>query len=222
MGYPVDRDIDRLSRRQCMLGRRPQVRSRLLTAAVLWFAAAVPAWAGGPDVMAVAFDPQGTLTCADQITAGGDLSVYLLLLDASQPQVSAWECRLEWDQMGGTFVGAWELANNGLNIGDLSDPADLLFAVGTGAQPIATGGVTVLAHWSGLFLSGSGSRFYLHPYPGTQSFPDEQLPGYAADAATLVPCQIASGDESAPVALLGSACAGSEDLSWSDVKNRYQ
>ena len=174
------------------------------------------------DMMAISFDPGGELRCADRITAGSQLDIYLLLLEPSQPQVIAWECMVQWDQMGGTFVGDWELAGDGLNIGDLSDPTSLLFAVGTGANPLATSAVTILARWSGLFLSGDGSRFYLHPYPGTQSFPDDGLPGYAAGEDVLVPCDIASGDENTPVALLGSACAGSEDLSWGGVKQLYQ
>ena len=179
-----------------------------------------PGWAQ-QDVMTIAFDAGGEVTCADAIAPGAMFDIYLLLLDASHPQVAAWECMVQWDQMGGSFAGQWEITNNGLNIGDLSDPEAMLFAVGIGANPLNTGGVTVLAHWNGLFLSGTGSRFYLHPYPGG-SFPNEGLPGYAADTSTLVPCSIASGDESTPVALLGEACAGNAERTWSAVKRDYQ
>ncbi len=178
-----------------------------------------------PNQMGVYFDTDATVNCAPDLAPGGQISIYLMLTNPTYPQVSAWECRLIWDQMGGGFYGSWTLANGGLNVGDLTNPMNLLFAVGTGAQPIVTSPATILAQWDGYYAFGSGSTFTLTQYPGTQSFPNEQLPGYAADEYTLVPCGVSSGSVDVPCAAFGAGqCApiANEDTSWSNVKELYK
>ena len=160
------------------------------------------------NVMGIYFDTDANLYDAPDMAAGGQINIYLMVTNPTGAQISAWEARVVWDQMGGGFYGSWTLANGGLNVGDLNDPMNLLFAVGTGADPIIATPATILATWSGYWAFGPGSCFYVTHYPGTQSFPDEQLPGYAVDEYTLVPCCIASGSEDLPVASFGAGCPG--------------
>ncbi len=178
-----------------------------------------------PDQMGIYFDTDATVYDDPGLAPGGQINIYVMLTNPTGAQVSAWEARVIWDQMGGGFFGNWTLANNGLNVGDLSDPMNLLFAVGTGAEPIITSPATILATWSGYYAYGTGSCFYITEYPGTQSFPDELLPGYAVDEFTLIPCGVSSGDKTLPVASFGAGCPGvvaNQDVSWSNVKDLYR
>ena len=178
-----------------------------------------------PDQMGIYFDTEATVFCDPDMAPGGQISIYLMLTNPTGPQISAWEAKVVWDQMGGGFYGSWTLANGGLNVGDITDPMNLLFAVGTGAQPIITTPATILAQWDGYYAFGSGSTFYVQHYPGTQSFPNEQLPGYAVDEYTLIPCGISSGDENVPCAAFGAGqCApiANDQMSWTNVKDLYR
>jgi len=194
----------------------------VLTVIALMTAGSSLAWT--PDQMGIYFDTDATVYDDPGVAAGDQISIYIMLTHPSHPEVAAWECQVVWDQMGGLFFGSWALTNNGVNVGDISDPMAMNFAVGTGAQPIQTSDATILATWSGIFASGTGSCFYVKEYPGG-SFPDEHLPGYAADETTLVPCGISSGSPDQPVASFGNGCpgiVGNNETAWSTVKTLYR
>ncbi len=175
-----------------------------------------------PDQFGIYFDTDATVYCSDAV-AGGPLTFYLMITNPSGDQIAAWECRVEWDQMGGGFFGNWTFANNGINVGDLSDPMNQLFAVGVGANPIVPAPATILATWSGFFGYGTGSVFKITPYPDTASF-DPPAPGYAIDEVNLQACGVSSGDFDLPVAKIGPDCGvvADEATSWSQVKDLYR
>ncbi len=176
-----------------------------------------------PDQFGIYFDLNATNNFDPSIAAGGSINIYLMVTNPSAPQIMAWECKVVWDQMGGGFFGSWAFANNGINVGDVSNPANLLFAVGTGANPIVTTPATLLATWSGYYAYGTGSTFTIQPYPGTASF-DPPAPGYAIDEVNLQPCGVTSGSFDAPCAAFGAAAepVANQDMSWSNVKSLFR
>ncbi len=157
-----------------------------------------------PNTMGIYFDTEATVYCSDA-AAGGPLTFYLMITNPTGDQIAAWECKVEWDQMGGGFFGNWTFANDGINVGDTSDPLNTLLAVGVGANPIQPQPATILATWSGFFGYGTGSVFKITPYPDTASF-DPPAPGYAIDEVNLQACGVSSGDFDLPVAAIGLDC----------------
>ncbi len=189
--------------------------------AVLALSAVAVAQPSGNDIMGIYFDPDATQFCSEQ-QANSALTFYLLLVNPTGAQITAWECKVEWDQLDGGFFGNWTFANDGINVGDTSDPLNTLLAVGVGANPIQTQPVTLLATWSGFWGSGTeGSVFKVQPYPGTASF-DPPAPGYAVNDVDSVPCGVPSGDFDLPVARITQTCGlPAETSSWSGVKALY-
>ena len=149
-----------------MMRRNPLV---LLTFAVLMLAAA---GVRAQDRIGVFFDADGTVTTATTTTPNQAVPMWLLLLEPTQPDVRAWECRVALDSEGPMPLAAWTLAGTANNF--VSAPA---FFVGLG-NPLPAAPVVVLATGT-LIVPEAGQEVTLRVTPfSTPSLDDPLAEGH--------------------------------------------
>lgn len=169
------------------------------------------------DIMCLCTDDGSASTCGGNVdvAAFSQVTLYFGVLEPSESQVAAWEVFLDVEG-GENLVGTWILLGNP---GYIGGDGSSLFIVGVGQTPIQPNNANMipLMSLSATVLAEEPIKFFIRPYPGSQSSPD--APFYAPEASVVIEC-IPCGFEEQPSFTINSA-AEDEAKAWGEVKSLY-